>query len=298
MDDNILVQGIIDLYFINEAGEVVLVDYKTDYVEKGKQLELVEKYRKQLEIYKKALEQALGKKVDKCFIYSVYLEELIAKREKQIGCDIVLVTIDESLYDIYGITEDTDYNWEWSITEYAESFFIDNGFGYNVAGQNGDGALLLHNWHPIEKGLHVTHGGRVWNHYSDSMISDLLDDIYYKAKIDPYEAYKYYIENMYREMSGQANKINLPPFILFIIAIVAATIFIATHMKSKEGSKTTTASTYVENGSVQFKVRTDQLVNKYVTSRVIQTSSSSGGSRSGGGRSSGGSRMGGGSRRG
>ena len=226
------------------------------------------------------------------------LEELIAKREKQIGCDIVLVTIDESLYDIYGITEDTDYNWEWSITEYAESFFIDNGFGYNVAGQNGDGALLLHNWHPIEKGLHVTHGGRVWNHYSDSMISDLLDDIYYKAKIDPYEAYKYYIENMYREMSGQANKINLPPFILFIIAIVAATIFIATHMKSKEGSKTTTASTYGENGSVQFKVRTDQLVNKYVTSRVIQTSSSSGGSRSGGGRSSGGSRMGGGSRRG
>ena len=78
LDDNILVQGIIDLYFINEAGEVVLVDYKTDYVEKGKQLELVEKYRKQLEIYKKALEQALGKKVDKCFIYSVYLEELIA----------------------------------------------------------------------------------------------------------------------------------------------------------------------------------------------------------------------------
>ncbi len=226
------------------------------------------------------------------------LEELIAKREKQIGCDIVLVTIDESLYDMYGITEDTDYNWEWSITEYAESFFIDNGFGYNVAGQNGDGALLLHNWHPIEKGLHVTHGGRVWNHYSDSMISDLLDDIYYKAKIDPYEAYKYYIENMYREMSGQANKINLSPFILFIIAIVAATIFIATHMKTKEGSKTTTASTYVENGSVQFKVRTDQLVNKYVTSRVIQTSSSSGGSRSGGGRSSGGSRMGGGSRRG
>lgn len=77
LDDNILVQGIIDLYFINEVGEVVLVDYKTDYVEKGKQAELVEKYKKQLEIYKKALEQALGRNVDKCFIYSVYLEELI-----------------------------------------------------------------------------------------------------------------------------------------------------------------------------------------------------------------------------
>ena len=75
--DNILVQGIIDLYFINENGEIVLVDYKTDYVEKDKENELVEKYRKQLEIYKKALEQALGKSVDKCYIYSVYLEKMI-----------------------------------------------------------------------------------------------------------------------------------------------------------------------------------------------------------------------------
>ena len=78
VDDNILVQGIIDLYFINQDGEVVLVDYKTDYVEKGKESELVEKYSKQLEIYKKALEQALGKCVNKCYIYSVYLEKMIA----------------------------------------------------------------------------------------------------------------------------------------------------------------------------------------------------------------------------
>ena len=77
IDDNILVQGIIDLYFINQEGEIVLVDYKTDYVEKGKENELVEKYRKQLEIYKKALEQALRRNVDKCYIYSVYLEKLI-----------------------------------------------------------------------------------------------------------------------------------------------------------------------------------------------------------------------------
>lgn len=224
------------------------------------------------------------------------LEELIAKRESQIGCDIVLVTIDESLYDIYGITEDTDANWEWSITEYAETFYLDNNYGFDETGVEGDGALLLHNWHPVEKGLHVAHGGKVWDHYSDSMIADLLDVIYYKAKNDPYEAYKYYVENMYDEMSGKASAINLNPFILFIIAVVVAAIFIATHIKPKEGSKTTTASTYVENGSVKFNAQRDELINKYVTKRVIQTSS--GGSSSGGGRSSGGSRMGGGSRRG
>lgn len=75
--DNILVQGIIDLYYINENDEVVLVDYKTDYVENGKENDLVKKYEKQLEIYKRALEEALEKKVDKIFIYSVYLEKLV-----------------------------------------------------------------------------------------------------------------------------------------------------------------------------------------------------------------------------
>ena len=65
------------MYFIKQDGDIVLVDYKTDYVEKGKENELVEKYRKQLEIYRKALEQALEKNVEKCYIYSVYLEKLI-----------------------------------------------------------------------------------------------------------------------------------------------------------------------------------------------------------------------------
>lgn len=68
-----MVQGIIDLYYINQKNEIVLVDYKTDYVEKGKENTLVEKYEKQLELYQKALEEALNKKVDKKYIYSVYL---------------------------------------------------------------------------------------------------------------------------------------------------------------------------------------------------------------------------------
>ena len=77
IDENVLVQGIIDLYFVNEIGNIVLVDYKTDYVENGKELELVEKYKNQLELYKQALEEALNTKVDKVYIYSVYLEKEI-----------------------------------------------------------------------------------------------------------------------------------------------------------------------------------------------------------------------------
>ena len=76
-DENILVQGIIDLYYISKEDELILLDYKTDYVEKGKENLLIEKYKKQLEIYKNALEMALEKNVNKVFIYSVYLGKSI-----------------------------------------------------------------------------------------------------------------------------------------------------------------------------------------------------------------------------
>ena len=76
-DENILVQGIIDLSYISKEDELILLDYKTDYVEKGKENGLIEKYKKQLEIYKNALEMSLEKNVNKVFIYSVYLGKSI-----------------------------------------------------------------------------------------------------------------------------------------------------------------------------------------------------------------------------
>ena len=72
-EEHILVQGIIDLYYIDKDDNLVLVDYKTDYVEKGKEEDLVKKYSKQLEIYQRALEETLNKKVTRKYIYSVYL---------------------------------------------------------------------------------------------------------------------------------------------------------------------------------------------------------------------------------
>lgn len=74
-DEDILVQGVIDLFFIDKDDKLILVDYKTDYVQNEN--ELVEKYKGQLDLYKEALEQSLNKKVDKMCIYSVYLNKLI-----------------------------------------------------------------------------------------------------------------------------------------------------------------------------------------------------------------------------
>ncbi len=70
-DEMILVQGIIDLYYINDKNELILVDYKTDYIPKGKTINLEEKYRVQLDLYKKALENSLKRKVDKAMIYAL-----------------------------------------------------------------------------------------------------------------------------------------------------------------------------------------------------------------------------------
>ncbi len=69
--DEILIQGIIDLYYIDENNEITLVDYKTDKVEKEE--ELVEKYKIQLLLYKEALENISNKKVKKVYIYSTTL---------------------------------------------------------------------------------------------------------------------------------------------------------------------------------------------------------------------------------
>lgn len=73
-EEKILVQGIIDVYFEEDDGLVVL-DYKTDQVTSAAQL--AEKYHAQLDYYARALEQLLGKAVKEKIIYSFTLGEEI-----------------------------------------------------------------------------------------------------------------------------------------------------------------------------------------------------------------------------
>ena len=57
MEETVLIQGIIDVFF-EEEGKYVVVDYKTDSVKNPE--ELIERYRTQLDYYAEALEQILG----------------------------------------------------------------------------------------------------------------------------------------------------------------------------------------------------------------------------------------------
>ena len=79
--ETVLVQGIIDAYFV-EDGEIVLVDYKTDRVRRGQEQKLIDLYHVQLEDYAQALERMTGKKVKEKIIYSFTLHKEIVLQEK------------------------------------------------------------------------------------------------------------------------------------------------------------------------------------------------------------------------
>ncbi|AYD41059.1 helicase-exonuclease AddAB subunit AddA [Clostridium fermenticellae] len=68
-DEKILVQGIIDCYF-EEDDELVVIDYKTDYIEDIGDIK--RKYEFQLKYYAKALELITGKKVKNKYLYLLY----------------------------------------------------------------------------------------------------------------------------------------------------------------------------------------------------------------------------------
>lgn len=71
-DETVLVQGIIDAYF-QEGEGLVLVDYKTDKVFPGQEQHLVDLYHVQLEDYAAALERLTDCKVKEKYIYSFTL---------------------------------------------------------------------------------------------------------------------------------------------------------------------------------------------------------------------------------
>jgi len=67
-DNNVLVHGIIDLYF-EENNNLILLDYKTDYIENNDTEKILNKYKIQINLYKKALELSTGKKVTESGLY-------------------------------------------------------------------------------------------------------------------------------------------------------------------------------------------------------------------------------------
>ena len=70
--ENIVIEGALDCAF-KEDGKYVIIDYKTDHADDCKSL--YEKYKSQLEIYKKAIEEIKGSEVSEIGIFSFSLSE-------------------------------------------------------------------------------------------------------------------------------------------------------------------------------------------------------------------------------
>ena len=73
-NEKVRLQGIIDCFFEYD-GDIILLDYKTDYVKDGDENNLKEKYEKQLEYYSHAVFKITGKNVKYKYLYSFSLEK-------------------------------------------------------------------------------------------------------------------------------------------------------------------------------------------------------------------------------
>ncbi len=214
------------------------------------------------------------------------LRRLIAKREKQTGCDIVLVTLNEPLAEYAREIEPGVISEEY-VRVYAEQRWENDGFGFDRP--DGDGVMLVDNWSREDDGMIHTWlctTGRARDAYYVEDIDHLLENVYRYVEKDPYRAYKTYVNNFYHDMMGwNVSHMSVPGFVPWIIGMIAAVIFAASNWRSKEGKKTTTATTYVAGREPVFRVAQDRFLRKTVIQRKIQTSS---GGHGGGGRSHGG----------
>lgn len=87
-NETILVQGVIDCYYVTEDGKTVLLDYKTDAFPEGMSESAIaatlrKRHMRQLYYYKLALERLLLKPIDRVEIYSFALGKTVSLRFKR-----------------------------------------------------------------------------------------------------------------------------------------------------------------------------------------------------------------------
>lgn len=75
-DRFVMVQGVVDLYFVGEDG-LTIIDYKTDRIKKGQESVLINRYEEQLAIYGEALSRAYNLPVSHKYLYAMTLDQFI-----------------------------------------------------------------------------------------------------------------------------------------------------------------------------------------------------------------------------
>lgn len=224
------------------------------------------------------------------------LRELIAETEPKIGCDIVIVTLNQPIRDYAEYYEQNYLNYsvgeDQYVMVYADNFydnFVDTGvdwyngsaYGYNEPW--GDGVLLLDNWDRTDSIYGyaynwISTSGRCEDKLSSYDISEMIDHVNEIVNDDPCEAYKRFIWDIEIKMTD-SKSVFVPGciFMGLIASVISALVYLVKNLRANTGVKTTTATTYVPSGKVNVNRRVDLLVNTHVSSYKISTSSGGGG---------------------
>ena len=238
------------------------------------------------------------------------LQRLIEKREKQLGLDIVIVTIDE---DVGSDPYDSSVN--RTIT-FAEDFYEYFKFGYDghiseeySGDSTGAGVIYVDNWYDLngyaESACLAYRGAsgdsffdKAYNIYlSEVDLEELENDVWEYSNTNPYRSYRRLLNHLATDMvSPNILEFHIKDSRTIYIPLLITAIFIIINLGKKMGSKTTDKNTYVQSGQAKVTAKQDTFLSKHTTSRHIDTSSSSGGSSGGGGGGGGGGHSGGGGR--
>lgn len=222
------------------------------------------------------------------------LRSLIAKYEERTRCDIVLVTLNESLQDYQpaGSGYVSMYSPEDWIRAYADDFWDTHYFGYNT-GVEGDGVILVDDWYrePYDGKMHtwLSSSGAAYERLSSSDIDSILDDVYEDIESDPFKAYSAYVTSFSRMMtSGTAS--SGPVIVIgwytvlfpFLLALAVLLYF----WRSRKGKITTDENTYInrtaDGRGVQALQSRDLFLHSHVTRQRIVRSEDHGGGGGGG----------------
>lgn len=208
------------------------------------------------------------------------LRALIAEQEKRTACDIVLVTLNESLAD-YAAAYEEELGYltpDRYTMVYADNFYDEHKFGYDRP--YGDGVLLLDNWYrEADGGVYswLSTCGRAEDRFSSSMIDSLLTEALANADQDPYGAYVKYV-NLFAEMMTESGGIpDIPVFAPLVLAVLGTVLFVESALRNHRGSKTVNLTTYVEGGKPELKRQEDIFLRKTVTKRHIERNTGGGG---------------------
>lgn len=221
------------------------------------------------------------------------LETQIASLQKLMRMDVVLVTTDE--------TNGKDSR------NYADDYYDYGGFG---VGKNANGVLFLIDMDNRE--IYISTSGAMIRFLTDKRIDNMLDrEIVYMKKSDYFGTMNQFlkdVEGYYRDgipnrqynydiETGMVSRyysirwyeilaaIVIPGFVAFSTCCGVAKSY---EMKKERKQGTDALLAYRQGAAYDLSIATDELIDKTLTHRRIETHSSGGGTRSGGSRSSGG----------